>query len=330
MKKNLRLQFLPALLATGAIALFFSNMTKADAPVTESKPISTSRCQGNNDLQKTLLVTHFSRANETQATAGRLYEADEVIPQLLSDQLAAQKIILTNTHIPQSMPLAGQSRDALLAQQIQQLARRQHSQLVLTGRVIDMSMPDPSTAYEPSLYARFMNGLFDFIEVKNRFDKRDRWFKFEIDLRDGITGESVYTKRYDTYGKWTTTDETGFGSPAFWKTDYGQQVKGLTKKAAKEIAQAINCQPYIATIDSRPGQVEVMIAGGANNGLRAGDSLALYQLIVQGSETDYALYHTRLVNRNLSLELKEVYPDHSLAVIDSTTYLNGQFLAVAP
>lgn len=306
------------------------NLLWAAAPVADSKPLHSNQCTSDNPLTKTLSVTSFQRSKAAQASAGRLIEADYELPKLLTEQLSAHKVVMVNSRLEQGLPSATQSNDALLSQQVQQLAHKQQSQLVLTGKIIDISMPDSDRAYAPGLYDRFLNGLFDFIEVKNRFDKRERLFRFEIDLRDGITGESVFSKNYDTYGIWNTTAETGFSSPAFWKTDYGQQVKGLVKKASKDIAQAISCQPYIAAIDSRPGQVEVMIQGGANHGLHAGDSLTLYQLIRQGSETDYQLYHTRLVNRNMAVELKEVYPNHSLAVIASTTYLNGQYLAVAP
>jgi len=107
-------------------------------------------------------------------------------------------------------------------------------------------------------------------------------------------------------------------------------VKGLVKMASKEVGAVIQCQPYIAQIDSRPGQTQILLQGGANNGLHAGDTLALYQMVVQGSETDYAQHQVRLVNRNAAIELREVYPSHSLGVVNSSTFLTGQFLAVVP
>lgn len=307
-----------------------SQASFAAAPIAESKAHQSAQCTGENNLYKNLVITSFTRIQEQHQNAGRLFNADTELSKLFADLLGNQKVIINNAQLNRGLPTAALSNDALLAQQVQLVAHKLQTQFVLTGQIIDMSMPDPNRAYAPSLYERFMNGLFDFIEVKNRFDKRDRLFRFSLDLRDGITGESVFSKHYDTYGVWNTTDEIGFASPAFWRTDYGQQIKGITKKAAKDVAQAINCQPYIASIDSRPGQIEVLVQGGANNGLKAGDNLTLYQLVKQGSETDYQLYHTRLVNRNTQVELKEVYPNHSLAVIDTTSYLNGQYLAVAP
>ncbi|HOY23944.1 MAG TPA: flagella assembly protein FlgT middle domain-containing protein, partial [Cellvibrio sp.] len=226
-------------------------------------------------------------------------------------------------------PSPSLSTDNLLAQQIQKLARNQRTQLVLTGEIIDMTMTHPEATYNPGMYTRFLNGLFDFIEIRNRFDKRERVFSFNVNLRDGFTGQTLFSKRYDTYGVWGSTKDVGFDTPLFWKSDYGQQIKGLVKMAAKDVGAVVQCQPYIAQIDSRPGQTQILLQGGANNGLRSGDTLALYQMVVQGSETEYQQHQVRLVNRNAAIELREVYPSHSVGVISGTTYLTGQFLAVA-
>lgn len=174
------------------------------------------------------------------------------------------------------------------------------------------------------------NGTFDFVSVRNPFDKRDRIFSFQLHLRDGFTGQLLFTKRYNTFGIWKERRSIGFGTAPFWKTDYGQQVKGLIRQASIDMSEVIQCQPFIAQIESRPGQTQVTLQGGANNGLHAGDMLTLYQLVIEGSETQYQQHDVRLVNRNTVIELREVYPSHSVGVINTTSYLTGQFLAVAP
>ncbi len=310
--------------------------SKPAAIVVESKAESYQpgngqcRTSENNLLQKSLLLTAFPRANPSSSSAGALSDAEHQLPQLIGEQLVAKHRAITPVQMNESLPLPSLSSDNLLAQQIQKLASNQHTQLVLTGEIIDMAMAHPEATYNPGLYTRFLNGLFDFIEVKNRFDKRERVFSFQVNLRDGFTGQTLFTKRYDTYGIWGSTQDVGFGTPLFWKSDYGQQIKGLVKMASKEVGAVIQCQPYIALIDSRPGQTQILLQGGANNGLHSGDTLALYQLVVQGSESQYDQHQVRLVNRNAAIELREVYPSHSIGVINSTSYLTGQFLAVAP
>jgi hypothetical protein len=310
--------------------------TKPTAPVVESKAESyergDSQCRGSdkNPLQKTLLLTAFPRINPSTSNAGALNDVEHQLPQLLGEQLVAKHRAITPIQLTESLPSPAQSDDTLLAQQIQKLARTQHTQLVLSGEIIDMAMTHPQATYNPGLYTRFMNGLFDLVEMKTSFDKRERVFSFNVNLRDGFTGQTLFSKRYDTYGIWREKKEVGFGSPLFWKTDYGQQIRGLVKLASKEVGSVVQCQPYIAQIDSRPGQTQVLLQGGANNGLRSGDTLTLYQMVVQGSETDYDKHQVRLVNRNAAIELREVYPSHSVGVISGSSYLTGQFLAVSP
>lgn len=305
------------------------------AVVVESKPekrtLGNNQCRSdnNNAFQKSLLVTTFPRLIPNSSNAGALADAEHQLPKLLSQQLEAKHNTVTPILLNEGLPSPSLSTDNLLAQQIQKLARNQRTQLVLTGEIIDMTMTHPEATYNPGMYTRFLNGLFDFIEIRNRFDKRERVFSFNVSLRDGFTGQTLFSKRYDTYGVWGTTKEVGFDTPLFWKTDYGQQIKGLVKMAAKDVGAVVQCQPFIAQIDSRPGQTQILLQGGANNGLRSGDTLALYQMVVQGSETEYQQHQVRLVNRNAAIELREVYPSHSVGVISGTTYLTGQFLAVA-
>ena len=298
---------------------------------TQTHALGNNQCltDSNNSLQKSLLVTAFPRLTPITSNAGVLDDAEHQLPMLLSQHLAAKHATITPIQLNESLPSPALSSDNLLAQQIQKLARNQRTQLVLTGDIIAMTMAHPEATYNPGLYTRFLNGLFDFIEVRNRFDKRERLFSFNVNLRDGFTGQTLFSKRYDTFGVWGSTKEVGFGTPLFWKTDYGQQIKGLINMAAKEVGAVVQCQPYIAQIDSRPGQTQILLQGGANNGLRSGDTLALYQMVVQGSETEYQQHQVRLVNRNTAIELREVYPSHSVGVISGTTYLAGQFLAVA-
>lgn len=297
----------------------------------EKRTLGNNQCRSdnNNAFQKSLLVTTFPRLIPNSSNAGALDDAEHQLPKLLSQQLEAKHNTVTPILLNEGLPSPSLSTDNLLAQQIQKLARNQRTQLVLTGEIIDMTMTHPEATYNPGMYTRFLNGLFDFIEIRNRFDKRERVFSFNVNLRDGFTGQTLFSKRYDTYGVWGTTKEVGFDTPLFWKTDYGQQIKGLVKMAAKDVGAVVQCQPFIAQIDSRPGQTQILLQGGANNGLRSGDTLALYQMVVQGSETEYQQHQVRLVNRNAAIELREVYPSHSVGVISGTTYLTGQFLAVA-
>lgn len=297
------------------------------APVVESEKMSFGQCSAETRLQKSVLVMAFPQANPIGANAGDLYKAEYQLPELLSQQLMQKGS--TTAAIQLTEALANDSNETQRTMQTQRMGTNYRSQIIVSGEILDMSMANPDATYNPGLYRRFVNGLYDVFGIRS-FDKRDRFFSFQVHLRDGFTGQQLFTKRYDTFGIWDSNKRVGFGTPLFWSSDYGQQVKGLVKMASDELNEAISCQPFIAHIDSRPGQTQIILQGGANNGLHAGDTLALYQLVVQGSESRYQEHDVRLVNRNAAIELREVYPSHSVGVINSTSFLNGQFLALAP
>lgn len=281
---------------------------------------------------KAIAMTQFARVEVNSSKAGGLHQVEEGLPALLSRHLQDRHAILTPVHLPQSLADTSNANGLHLTNQVQQLARSHRTQFVVTGEILDMSMAHPGATYAPGLYTRFVNSVHDTFGVKTRFDKRDRHFSFHLSLRDGFTGQVLFQRRYDTYGTWGISSRRAvdFGSALFWESDYGEQISGLVSKAGDELAAAIHCQPYITRVESRPSEQQILLHSGANNGLRAGDKLALYQLVVQPINGQYQLYDTRLVDRQTSIELREVYPSHSVAVVSSDYLLNGQYLAVAP
>ena len=300
----------------------------AQAPITDSSKMTFTQCNSETRLQKSVLMMAFTQLNPTDTNAGNLYQAGYQLPELLSQQLTARRSAISAQQLNETLPL--DSSATQLALQTQRLGSNYRSQLVVSGEIVDMAMAQPNATYNPGLYTRFVNGFFDTLGAKNHFDKRERMFSFQVHIRDSFTGQPLFSKRYDTYGIWRSTQKVGFGTPLFWKSDYGQQIQGLVKMAADELSEVIQCQPFIAQVNSRPGQMQVTLQSGANNGLHAGDTLALYQLVIQGSDSHYQEHDVRLVNRNAAIELREVYPSHSVGVIDNSGYLNGQFLALIP
>lgn len=297
----------------------------------------TTQYMGNNlcpdhsgthiNLQKSVTITRFLRASPQSANAGNLFAAESEVPALIRTQLS------TNFHSISPNVLAfGFANPTLnetqLKQQAQKIARQARTQFVLSGTIDDMSMSAPDTTYNPNLYRQAANLFHDVTTIK-KFDKRTRVMNLSVQLRDGFTGELLFNKQFSASGIWNTRAPIGFDSPAFYKTHYGKQVSLLTEKASREIAQVIHCQPFMASVDSQPGQAQILLHGGANNGLHAGDTLSLYQLIVVGSNTEYQVNETRLVKRDTRLHLSEVYPSHSIAQVEGGSYLNGHYLAVS-
>lgn len=282
-----------------------------------------------NPYRKSVAFTLFPRRIAASSSPGRLHQADQQLPALLAEALRNRHNTLTPLQLPHALPSVEQSSERQTAVQAQQLARKHQLQFVVSGEIEDMSLRYPAAAYTPGLYTRVINGIHT--HWNSPLDKRDRVFSFRLQLRDGFTGQLLSANHYQTFGKWKSRNpDVGFGSPRFWQSDYGKQIRHLVARAADEMALSIHCQPYIARVDSRPGVQEVVIHSGANSGLRAGDRLELYQLVVQQSLSEYQTFDTRLVRRNTPLLLTEVYPSHSVARISDEVLLSGQYLALSP
>ncbi|EIK43422.1 hypothetical protein O59_003820 [Cellvibrio sp. BR] len=284
------------------------------------------RSRDHNTLHKSLVITRFTRRNPQSANAGNLYAAEAGIPEMIRAQLTRTHQLLPPAMITQGFALPNLS-ETQLKQQAQKIARQTRAQFVLSGTIDDMAMTDASSTYNPGLYRQLANGFHNLTGIE-KFDKRTRLFTLELELRDGFTGEPLLNRRYSASGVWNTRKAIGFDSPAFLKTPYGRNVAKLSGVISDDIAQTVDCQPYIASIDAHPGQTQVILQGGANNGLQAGAKMQLYQVIVVGSNSEYQVSETRLVRRPTQLHLSEVYPSHSTAVVEDGSYLNGHYLAV--
>lgn len=280
----------------------------------------------HSNLQKSLVITRFLRSSPQTANAGNLFAAESEVPGLIRSQLNENYQSISPGVLHSSFAAATLS-DSQLKQQAQKIARQARTQFVLSGTIDDMSMTAPDTTYNPNLYRQAANAFHDLTHIK-MFDKRTRVLNLSVQLRDGFTGELLFSKQFSTSGIWNKRQPVGFDSPAFYKTPYGKKIKSLTRKVSKEVAQVIHCQPFMASIDSQPGQAQILLHGGANNGLHAGDTLSLYQVVVVGSNTEYQINETRLVKRETRLHLSEVYPSHSIAQVEGGSYLNGHYLAV--
>lgn len=319
--------------ATGTQDAPVDSLTGGDNPATIGSDYSRNQCMqaGEALYQKSLLIMDFPRIEANSAKPGNLHQVEYWLPELLTQALQDQAGAIAPVHLNGGLAAPDASTDLQLATQVQHLARTHRSQFVLSGEVLDMSMADPDRTYNPALYTRVISNLHDSLRINTFLDKRDRIFSFQLNLRDGFTGQLLFQKRYHTYGAWGIREaNVGFATPRFWRSDYGRKVQRLIAHAGDELAGALRCQPYIARADLRAGQQQVVLHSGANNGLRPGDKLELYQLILQPITGEYQLYDTRLVNRNAAVEIQEVYPSHSVAIVHSDNLLYGQFLAVAP
>lgn len=250
---------------------------------------------------------------------------------LIGANLRNHHDMLTPTYLREVVAGANQNGELLAATQTQTLARQHRIQFLISGEVDDMSMSFPDTLEKPGYYTRFISGAHNLLHINTPLDKRSRVFSFTLEARDGLTGQLVFSNQYRTFGKWKESSQAsiGFGSPRFWSTDYGMQIQQLVAKATGELASALHCQPYLARIDSSPHQQQVVIHSGANNGMRSGDALDLYQMVYQPIAGEYQKFDTRLIKHNGRVYLTEIYPSHSIGQVVNDTIWGGHYVVKA-
>lgn len=285
----------------------------------------------NNDYKKSVAFVSFPRMVPISSSLGALQQVEQHLPMLIGANLRNRHSMLTPTYLRESFANANMRGEINAAAQAQSLSKQNRVQFFVSGEVDDMTLTFPDTVENPSYYTRFVSGAHNFLHINTSLDKRSRVFSFKLEVRDGFTGQIIFSNQYRTFGKWKASPETqmGFGSPRFWETDYGVQVQHLVAKASDDMASAISCQPYMARVDSSPGQQQVVIHSGTNNGMHSGDTLDLYQLVYQPVTGEYQRFDTRLVKRNGRVYLTEIYPSHSIGHVVDETLLSGQYLVKA-
>lgn len=283
----------------------------------------------SNEYQKSLAFFSFPRQTAESSKLGALHQVEQHLPMLLSANLRNRHNMPAALELSQGLALHTSELDA--SEQIQRLGRQHNAQYMVSGVVEDMSLINPKSVTHPGLYTRFVNSAHDALGANTRFDKRSREFSFSLSVRDAITGQLVFAKQYKTFGKWNlpANIKTGFAAPNFWQTDYGQQVKYLVGIASDELANTLQCQPFMARVDTQAGKDKLVIHSGTNNGLKTGDALELYQLVYEPVTGQYQRYTARTVKRRSKVFLTEVYPGHSVGHVVDEPLLGGQYIVKA-
>jgi hypothetical protein len=284
-----------------------------------------------NDLKKSIAFVSFVRAAPPSSRLGALHQVEHQLPLLMGKDLTDRHALLTPTYLREFFRNSSTRDELSTAAQAQALAKEHRVQFFVSGEVDDMGLTFPNSLERPNYYTRFISGTHDVLHINTPLDKRSRAFGFTLEVRDGFTGQLIFNKQYRTFGKWKLPPDAqvGFGSARFWQTDYGKQVKHLITEASDEMAQVINCRPFIARVDSSPGQQQIVIQSGSNNGIHKGDTLDLYQLMYQPITGEYQRFDTRLVKRSGRVYLTEIYPSHSIGNVVDETLLGGQYVVRA-
>jgi Flagellar assembly protein T, middle domain len=288
---------------------------------------NTQECQKKQQFSKSMVIARFLRSTPSHSTAGNLYGIEEGLPLLVQNRLQSAHELVVSTLL--NGALGGHSlTETQRKQQARQIAQQESVQFVLGGEILDMTIENPASVYTPNLAEQALN-LFNNLSPVDVYEKRERRFRFKLELRDGFTGDLLLERHFATSAPWQSRRPMGFDSPAFHQSRYGKAMAELINSASEQLMTVISCQPFMARLNAQPGQLDMLLQGGTGNGLSTGTELNLYQVVMTNSIYDYQAAEVRLVKQPTNLELREVYPSHSVAHVKGDTYLNGHYLAVS-
>ncbi|UTF58774.1 flagellar assembly protein T N-terminal domain-containing protein [Gilvimarinus sp. DA14] len=292
---------------------------------------------------KSLLVTAFNNRKPQSVRVGKLYNAESAIAQTLAERLYPQQ----NLEVQTQPELTLASGNRLLSNHyevfnaVQLVASQYQTQYVVTGTIEDMSMANPDYFRYNSL-GRTGNRVGSTLKSwvgANPADIRERQFSFRLMLHDGVTGTRIFDKTYSTRGLWDAdyTAATGFASPGFWATDYGQAADKLLSQAALELGQKALCQPFMAPVKVSARDSQVYVLAGANSGVNVGDTFNIY---AEGEAPFANIEHfgtmalapsayKKLDHTSAQLQITQTYPGYSIGTFDAPLQPYLRYMAVA-
>lgn len=260
-----------------------------------------------NGYQRSLAISNFYLEKPISANMGALHNISDALPkEILQRMQSLEKLRVLDAvnfqlfenaqSLPTSVTSQGQLTTAVEA------ASRLGSQYVLTGVIRSLDLLNPELASERTAIQKL------YERTKYRGERFARQLKLDLFIHDGFSGELVTSRSYTTVGNWTEnrTAKLGFASPAFWQTDYGQQIDLLIEQIIADLNVQVGCQPFMARITRTDGK-NLYIDAGSAAGLRPGDTLEVYRLntFYDHQQKEF----TELIPVKLSLTLERVQPN---------------------
>ena len=196
----------------------------------------------------------------------------QALPRMLNEELSPRETLLVHSALDRRLytrPLNAptvQATDRRLTR-ASELTRSMGVQFVISGVVREIGVEDPD-AWGTSKVAQWSRAL--------GASNQQRRFAVDVFVYDGLSGIMVMSDRMEVRGAWDHAPESdvGFGSPAFFETQFGQRIGERLSELADEVAVNLGCQPFIASVERVEGE-RIRISAGADSGLRPGQSMEL-------------------------------------------------------
>nr|WP_246480495.1 flagella assembly protein FlgT [Motiliproteus sediminis] len=255
---------------------------------------------------KSAAVAGFPIAQPSQAAIGDLSAASSQIAAQLTarigsrDHLRALDASYLNVHTNPATASSRQTGNGSLTDALPAF-RDLDVQFIVSGIVRDLSMYQPEKDNEGNV----LRVWYDQLDYRGRQHLRN--FALDVFIHDGFTGALLFSRSYRVGGLWNSDrhTKTGFMTPAFLATDYGQKVRQLLTRISADLDSAVRCEPFSTRIVSTDGN-RITFNAGSVTGIRPGDTLRVYRRSTLFDPQNQP--HIRLEDTRASLVVNEVHP----------------------
>lgn len=279
--------------------------------------IEEGQCAMNegNGYRKAVAVAGFALQSPKEAVLGGLQNIEQHLPSVLANTLNSHHRLHAmdsgNVLMFNSVDRAPSSQNNLqrLTNSVE-LAKELGAQFVVSGVIRDLDMINPNASTQ-----QVWDKPLNLIGLSR--EKRLRNFVLDVYVHDGISGALMFQNTYATAGEWAYDDytRTGFATPVFWKSDYGEHVKDVISKVVDDLNINLGCQPYMAKIIDTHGDY-IRLDTGGSVGMRPGDELTVFR-----TSTFYNLDQeglTQLHDTKVKATITQVQPRFAIAKLDKT------------
>tara|TARA_R110001583_G_scaffold9697_1_gene45662 strand:+ start:789 stop:2015 length:1227 start_codon:yes stop_codon:yes gene_type:complete len=264
---------------------------------------------------KSAAIAAFPLLNRSQAALGNLYAAEQQLPNALTKALNSAGVLraMNSSQLsvnPSPTTAASYQQDQGPITESLPSFRELDVQFIVSGVIRDLSPYDPTRHDEQAI----LKVLYDQFDFRGR--QRLRNFAIDVFIHDGFTGTLLFSRSYRSAGYWDAddTDQVGFYTPAFLKTDYGQNVRTLLGQVSQEINQQLQCEPFRARI-VRTQANQLTFNAGSVVGIQPGDQFRLLRKSIFYDTLDQS--HVRLEDTQATVIVNEVQPRFSVANMDT-------------
>jgi len=261
-----------------------------------------------NLYRKSVGITGFALQSPQQANVGALHNIPRALPKSLTNEINKQgylhALAATETLIYPDLINAPTSRnvDGSLTD-VAKIGEELGVQYVISGVIRDIDEMNLRNSNQDTP----LNSLLRWANKETN----ERNIMLDIYIYDGFSGALLFEHSYQESGVWTLkrNKKVGFGSNAFWKTNYGNVVKQVLWQASLDVSEKLRCQPFVANIFRTEGN-KLHLNAGALSGIKKGDKFSVYRRYEIFDQLQNA--QTQLNNANINVTITQVQPNFAI------------------